>query len=85
MRENTCQEYCAGVLVTGVYPGPTDTRMTENFETEKAPTRQIAERTLNGMKRGDTDIFPDSFSEAMYATFLKSPAALEQAFADMHA
>jgi len=74
-----------GILVTGVYPGPTDTRMTENFETEKAPARQIAERTLDGMARGDTDIFPDSFSEAMYATFLKSPSELEQAFAQMNA
>jgi len=72
------------VLVTGVYPGPTDTRMTEGFEMEKAPTRQIAEQTLDGIARGNTDIFPDSFSEAMYATFLGKPSALEQAFADMH-
>lgn len=69
------------ILVTGVYPGPTDTRMTENFETEKAPTSQIAERTFDGLARGDTDVFPDNFSQSMYATFLKGPSELEQAFA----
>lgn len=73
-----------GVLVTGVYPGPIETRMTEQMQLDKAPPSQVAQRTLDGLAQGLTDVFPDSFSEAMFDTFLQSPAALEQAFAQMH-
>ncbi len=72
------------ILVTGVYPGPIDTRMTEDFEMEKAPTSQVADRTLDGIAEGRVEIFPDNFSEQMYAAFLNSPADLEKTFAEMH-
>jgi NAD(P)-dependent dehydrogenase (short-subunit alcohol dehydrogenase family) len=74
----------AGILVAGVYPGPIDTRMTENFPMEKAPPSQVAERTLDGLKQGEVTIFPDAFAEQMYALFLKHPRELEKAFAAMH-
>lgn len=73
-----------GILVTGVYPGPIETRMTESFEMPKAPTSQVAERTFDGLSKGETDIFPDSFSEQMYAAFLDNPKYLEKAFAELH-
>jgi len=73
-----------GVLVAGVYPGPIDTRMAEDFEMEKAPPSQVAIRTLDAIAKGEVDIFPDSFAESMYNTFLNNPADLEKAFADMH-
>ena len=72
-----------GILVAGVYPGPIDTRMTENFEMEKAPASQVAEATLNAISEGIVDIYPDNFSMQMHALFLKNPKALEQQFADM--
>ena len=73
-----------GILVTGVYPGPIETRMTKDFEMPKAPTSQVAEQTFDGLSKGETDIFPDSFSEQMYAAFLNTPKELENAFAAMH-
>ncbi|VAW64762.1 hypothetical protein MNBD_GAMMA10-2915 [hydrothermal vent metagenome] len=73
-----------GVLVAGVYPGPVDTRMAADYELEKAPPSQIAERTLNALLKGETDIFPDAFSEQMYGLFLNHPGELEKAFAEMH-
>lgn len=76
--------HSAGVLVAGVYPGPIDTRMAEEFEMEKAPPSQVANRTFDSIKQGKVDIFPDDFSEQMYAAFLNSPAELEKAFAEMH-
>lgn len=74
-----------GVLVTGVYPGPIDTRMTKDFAMDKAPASQVAERTLHGIHQGETDIFPDSFSEQMHAAYLTHPKELEKVFAAMHA
>lgn len=73
-----------GILVTGVYPGPIETRMTKDFEMPKAPTSQVAERTFDGLSKGETDIFPDSFSEQMYAAFLNAPKELEKTFAALH-
>lgn len=72
-----------GIMVVGVYPGPIDTRMTEHFEMEKAPTSQVAERTLDAISKGEVDIFPDSFSEQMHAMFLADPKELEKAFGAM--
>ena len=72
------------IMVAGVYPGPIDTRMTKDFELEKAPPSQVARRTIDGIHQGKVDIFPDDFSEQMYATFLNSPGELESAFAAMH-
>lgn len=77
--------YRDGIMVAGVYPGPIDTRMTEHFEMAKAPTSQVAERTLDAMLNGEVDIYPDSFSEQMRTVFLTDPKNLEKAFADMHA
>jgi len=73
-----------GILVTGVYPGPIDTRMTEDFELEKAPTSQVAERTLEGISRGEIEIYPDNFSEQMHGIFVNNPLDLENTFAEMH-
>jgi len=72
------------IMVAGVYPGPIDTRMAEEFEMEKAPPSQVAERTFDGIEKGDVTIMPDAFSEQMYTAFLNSPADIEQIFADMH-
>lgn len=72
-----------GVLVLGVYPGPIETRLTEGFEMDKAPTSQVAEETLAALEQGVEDVFPDDFAKGMYDAFLKSPKALEKQFAQM--
>ncbi len=73
-----------GIFVTGVYPGPIDTRMAADYDMEKAPPSQVAERTFEAIAKGETDIFPDEFSRQMYDLFLNHPAELEKAFAEMH-
>lgn len=72
-----------GVQVVGVYPGPTDTRMTEGGEMPKAPPAQIAAKTFAALASGEYEVFPDDFSASMHALFLKHPAELESAFAQM--
>lgn len=74
----------ADILVAGVYPGPIDTRMAEDFEMDKAPPSQVAEQTIEAINRGEVDIFPDDFSKQMYDTFLNNPGDLEKFFAEMH-
>jgi len=71
------------ISVTGVYPGPIDTRMAEDFDMEKAPPAQVAVRALAALEKGLTDVLPDDFSEEMYAAFLEHPHNLENAFAQM--
>ncbi|VAW57868.1 hypothetical protein MNBD_GAMMA11-1281 [hydrothermal vent metagenome] len=73
-----------GVLVAGVYPGPINTRMAADYDMEKAPPGQVAERTFEAIAKGETDIFPDAFSEQMYGLFLNHPRELEKTFAEMH-
>lgn len=72
-----------GILVAGVYPGPIDTRMTEHFELEKAPPIQVADHTLDAIRKGLVDIFPDAFAVHMHEVFLQDPKQLEQQFAEM--
>ncbi len=69
-----------GIQVIGVYPGPVDTRMAENFDMEKPESGIVARATFAALRRGEVEVFPDPFAETMYATFLKNPRELEQAF-----
>ncbi len=71
------------IRVLGVYPGPIDTRMAEDFEMEKAPPSQVAEKTFEALEKGEIDVLPDEFSMQMYSEFLKHPHELEKVFADM--
>lgn len=73
----------AGIFVQGVYPGPMDTRMAEGFEMAKAAPGDVADLIFQGLEQGTEDIFPDAFSQAMYAVFNQNPKQLEQQFASM--
>jgi NAD(P)-dependent dehydrogenase (short-subunit alcohol dehydrogenase family) len=70
--------------VIGVYPGPTDTRMTEGWEMPKASPQQIAEASLTALCRDENEVFPDAFAKEMYEIFLQHPQALETTFSEMH-
>lgn len=72
-----------GIKVTGVYPGPVDTRMADGWDMEKAQPSQIAQRTFEALTKGEMDVFPDDFSKQMYATFLQHPNELEKMFSEM--
>lgn len=51
-----------GVSVHAILPGPIDTEMVRALEIPKAPPENVARATLDGVERGEEDIFPDSMS-----------------------
>jgi NAD(P)-dependent dehydrogenase (short-subunit alcohol dehydrogenase family) len=67
-----------GTRVVGVYPGPVDTDMAERVELEKVSPASVAVAMLEGLERGEEDIFPDPFARQIGATYATSPKALEQ-------
>jgi NAD(P)-dependent dehydrogenase (short-subunit alcohol dehydrogenase family) len=54
-----------GIAVHAVLTGPTDTDMTRGFEIPKASPESVAHAILDGVERGDEDIFPDPTSEVL--------------------
>ena len=56
-----------GVSVHAVLPGPIDTEMVRALEIPKAPPEDVARATLDGVERGEEEIFPDPLSEMLAA------------------
>jgi NAD(P)-dependent dehydrogenase (short-subunit alcohol dehydrogenase family) len=54
-----------GVSVYAVLPGPIDTDMVRNLEIPKTPPAEVARAILDGVERGDEDIFPDPMSQLL--------------------
>jgi NAD(P)-dependent dehydrogenase (short-subunit alcohol dehydrogenase family) len=52
-----------GVSVFAVLPGPIDTDMVRALDIPKAPPADVARATLDGLERGEEDIFPDPMSQ----------------------
>ena len=71
----------AHIFVQGVYPGPVDTDMTKDFETDKASPAEVAKSVLTGLQHGVEDIYPDAFAQQMSEVFNQNPKQLEQQFA----
>jgi NAD(P)-dependent dehydrogenase (short-subunit alcohol dehydrogenase family) len=75
-----------GVRVHAVFTGPTETRMSREFDAPKASPESVARATFDGVENGDEDIFPDSMSRAMAAGWQAGPAkALEREYAALAA
>ena len=69
-----------GVRVHAVLTGPTDTDMTRGFEIPKAAPESVARAILDGVEKGEEDIFPDPMSGSVAESWLGGPAkALERA------
>jgi NAD(P)-dependent dehydrogenase (short-subunit alcohol dehydrogenase family) len=51
-----------GVKVHAVFAGPVDTDMARNLDSPKASPESVARAILDGVERGDEDIFPDPMS-----------------------
>jgi NAD(P)-dependent dehydrogenase (short-subunit alcohol dehydrogenase family) len=64
--------------VSGVYPGPIDTRMAEQLTLEKASPADAARAIVAGIIAGDEEIFPDRTSQGMGPAFFADPKALER-------
>jgi len=54
-----------GVSVHAVLPGPIDTEMVRSLEIAKAPPEDVARATLDGVERGEDEIFPDPMSQSL--------------------
>jgi NAD(P)-dependent dehydrogenase (short-subunit alcohol dehydrogenase family) len=54
-----------GVSVYAVMPGPIDTDMVRALEIPKAPPEDVARATLEGLERGEEEIFPDPMSQLL--------------------
>ena len=51
--------------VHAVLPGPIDTDMVRALDIPKTPAEDVARATLDGMERGEEEIFPDPMSRAL--------------------
>ena len=54
-----------GVSVYAVLPGPIDTDMVRDLELPKALPADVAGATLDGLERGEEEIFPDPMSQSL--------------------
>jgi NAD(P)-dependent dehydrogenase (short-subunit alcohol dehydrogenase family) len=54
-----------GVSVYAVMPGPIDTDMVRALEIPKTPPADVARATLDGVERGEEEIFPDPMSRLL--------------------
>jgi NAD(P)-dependent dehydrogenase (short-subunit alcohol dehydrogenase family) len=53
------------VSVHAVMPGPIDTDMVRALEIPKTPPEDVARATLDGVERGEEEIFPDPMSQLL--------------------
>lgn len=53
------------VSVYAVLPGPIDTDMVRGLDIPKTPPEDVARATLDGVERGEEEIFPDPMSRAL--------------------
>ncbi|WP_432937185.1 SDR family NAD(P)-dependent oxidoreductase [Kribbella sp. CA-253562] len=54
-----------GVDVHAVLPGPVDTDMVRDLDIPKASAQSVARAILDGLAKGEDEIFPDPFSQAL--------------------
>lgn len=72
-----------GVAVFGVFPGAVDTDMLRGFEMPKTSPDAVAAAILDGIAKGDEDIYPDPMSRDLAAKYREDPKSLEQVFGSM--
>ena len=65
-----------GTQVVAIYAGFIDTDMAAGFDREKTSPRQVAERTLAGIREGLNDVHADERSEAIWQAVRTDPAQL---------
>ena len=55
----------SGVRVYAVLPGPIDTDMVRDLDVPKTSPGDVARGTLDGVERGEEEIFPDPMSQSI--------------------
>jgi len=71
------------VAVFGVFPGAVDTDMLRGFEMPKTKPDAVASAILDGVGRGEEDIYPDPMSRELAAKYALDPKSLERVFGTM--
>jgi len=71
------------VAVFGVFPGAVDTDMIRGFEMPKTTPDVVASAILDGITKGDEDIYPDPMSRDLAAKYKLDPKSLERVFGSM--
>jgi NAD(P)-dependent dehydrogenase (short-subunit alcohol dehydrogenase family) len=66
-----------GIQVTAVYAGFVDTDMTAGIDLPKVTPRQIAERTMAGIRAGQDHVLADARAEEVWHMTRTDPAALD--------
>ena len=54
-----------GISVHAVMPGPIDTDMVRDLDVPKTPPADVARGTLDGVERGEEEVFPDPMSQSL--------------------
>lgn len=72
-----------GLQVFAVFPGPVDTDMGRDIVIEKTSASDVARAILDGIERGDDDIFPDPMATQVGAQYATAPKAVEKMFGAM--
>ena len=72
-----------GIAVHSVNPGPIDTDMAKDFETDKTSPEETAKGILNGLEADIADIFPDPGGEYMFNVWKEDYRGLEKMVAEM--
>ena len=63
-----------GVRVHAALPGPIDTEMSREYDAPKSSPESVARAILDGVERGEDDIFPDPVSGSMAESWRNSAA-----------
>jgi NAD(P)-dependent dehydrogenase (short-subunit alcohol dehydrogenase family) len=73
-----------GVRVHAVLPGPVDTDMSRGFDVPKVSPESVARAILDGVEKGEEDIFPDLMSQSLAESWRGGAVkALEHQFATL--
>ncbi len=72
-----------GTFVVGVYPGPVDTDMAADFVFPKVSPASVAHAILDGLERGQEEIYPDPFAVEHGDAYAVNPKDLEGRIAAM--
>ena len=72
-----------GTSVTGVYAGFIDTDMAAGVAAEKTSPRQVAERTLDGVRAGQDHVFADERAEEIWRLTRTDPTRLSRQSQEM--
>ena len=72
-----------GTFVVGVYPGPVDTDMSSDFLLDKVSPASVAHAILDGLERGQEEIYPDPFAVEYGEAYAVNPKGLEARIATL--